>query len=102
MMQDRRGPNRANIGPFRLWGILHFIADAIKMISKEDFIPGRVHRGLYALAPILALAPVLAAVSIIPFGPTIFPGRPLVSIDPRALRPRGGDRIVRTDRPTSA
>jgi len=74
MMQDRRGPNRANLGPFRLWGILHFIADAIKMISKEDFIPGRVHRTLYALAPILALAPVLAAVSLIPFGPTIYPG----------------------------
>jgi NADH-quinone oxidoreductase subunit H len=74
MMQDRRGPNRANIGPFRLWGILHFIADALKMISKEDFIPGRVHRTLYALAPILALAPVLAAICLIPFGPTIFEG----------------------------
>jgi NADH-quinone oxidoreductase subunit H len=75
MMQDRRGPNRANIGPIKLWGILHFVADALKMISKEDFIPGRVHRTLYALAPILALAPVLAAVCLIPFGPTIYPER---------------------------
>ena len=54
MMQDRLGPNRANIGRFRAWGILHFIADAIKMISKEDFVPKHVHKGLYSLAPILA------------------------------------------------
>src|SRR5438045_4479485 len=73
MMQDRLGPNRANIGPVKLKGILHFVADALKMISKEDFIPGSVHRGLFALAPILALAPVLIAFAIIPFGPTIYP-----------------------------
>jgi NADH-quinone oxidoreductase subunit H len=73
MMQDRLGPNRANIGPFRLWGILHFVADALKMISKEDFVPEKAHRVLFSLAPILALAPVLVAFAIIPFGPTIYP-----------------------------
>src|SRR4051812_1265532 len=73
MMQDRLGPNRANIGPIKLKGILHFVADALKMIFKEDFIPANVHRGLFALAPILSLAPVLIAFAIIPFGPTIFP-----------------------------
>src|SRR5262245_35166723 len=73
MMQDRLGPNRANIGPIRLKGILHFVADALKMIFKEDFIPANVHKGLFALAPILALAPVLIAFCIIPFGPTIYP-----------------------------
>jgi NADH-quinone oxidoreductase subunit H len=73
MMQDRLGPNRANIGPIKLKGILHFVADALKMIFKEDFIPANVHRGLFALAPILALAPVLIAFAIIPFGPTIYP-----------------------------
>jgi NADH-quinone oxidoreductase subunit H len=73
MMQDRLGPNRANIGPIKLKGILHFVADALKMIFKEDFIPASVHRGLFALAPILALAPVLVAFAIIPFGPTIYP-----------------------------
>src|SRR6476659_2518876 len=73
MMQDRLGPNRANIGPIRLKGILHFVADALKMISKEDFIPANVHKGLFALAPILALAPVFIAFAIIPFGPEIFP-----------------------------
>lgn len=71
MMQDRLGPNRAQIGPFRIWGILHFVADAMKMIGKEDFVPGRAHRGLFGLAPILALAPVLIACAIIPFGPNV-------------------------------
>src|SRR5262249_33389920 len=73
MMQDRLGPNRANIGPIRLKGILHFVADALKMIFKEDFVPANVHKGLFALAPILALAPVLIAFAIIPFGPTVYP-----------------------------
>src|SRR3954469_24503620 len=73
MMQDRLRPPRANIGRIRLKGILHFVADALKMIFKEDFIPANVHKGLFALAPILALAPVLIAFAIIPFGPTIYP-----------------------------
>src|SRR3954465_13752214 len=85
MMQDRLGPNRANIGPIKLKGILHFVADAIKMISKEDFIPGNVHRGLFALAPILALAPVFIAFAIIPFGPTIFPHVFTHTLDPFQL-----------------
>src|SRR5690349_16484747 len=72
-MLDRLGPNRANIGPIRLKGILHFVADALKMIFKEDFVPANVHKGLFTLAPILALAPVLIAFCIIPFGPTIYP-----------------------------
>jgi len=73
MMQDRLGPNRANIGPIKLWGILHFVADAIKMIFKEDFIPEKAHKGLFILAPILSLAPVFIAFAVIPFGPTIYP-----------------------------
>ncbi|MBP9085641.1 MAG: NADH-quinone oxidoreductase subunit H [Kofleriaceae bacterium] len=82
MMQDRLGPNRANIGPIKIKGILHFIADAVKMIFKEDFIPANVHKGLFALAPILALAPVLVAFAIIPFGPTIYPHAMGATMDP--------------------
>src|SRR4051812_24015189 len=51
MMQGRLGPNRANIGPVKLKGVLHFVADALKMIFKEDFSPANVHKGLFALAP---------------------------------------------------
>lgn len=82
MMQDRLGPNRANIGPIKLKGILHFVADALKMIFKEDFVPANVHKGLFALAPILALAPVLIAFAIIPFGPTIYPHALTQTFDP--------------------
>ena len=97
MMQDRLGPNRANIGPIKLKGILHFVADALKMIFKEDFVPANVHKGLFALAPILALAPVLIAFCIIPFGPTIYPhvlGHGIwTHVDPVALAnsPNAGD-----------
>lgn len=86
MMQDRLGPNRANIGPIRLWGILHFVADALKMIGKEDVVPAKAHKQLFSLAPILALAPVLVAVSIIPFGPTIYPDYLFTVINPADLQ----------------
>src|ERR1041384_8464158 len=66
MLQDRLGPNRANIGSFRAWGIIHFIADALKMLFKEDFVPAKANRPLYTLAPVLALAPVLIVFAIIP------------------------------------
>jgi len=85
MMQDRLGPNRANIGPIKLKGILHFVADAVKMIFKEDFIPANVHKGLYALAPILAIAPVFIAFAIIPFGPTVYPHSFWQTLDPTLL-----------------
>ncbi len=85
MMQDRLGPNRANIGPIKLKGILHFVADALKMIFKEDFVPANVHKGLFALAPILALAPVLIAFCIIPFGPEVFPHAVTKTLDPTLL-----------------
>ncbi len=68
MMQDRLGPNRANIGRFRFWGILHFVADAVKMIFKEDFVPPQADKLLFALAPVLAVAPVFIASAIVPFG----------------------------------
>ncbi len=75
MMQDRVGPNRATVQlgslKLRLWGIPHFVADAIKMLFKEDFIPKRAHRALYTLAPLFAVAPALIVFAIIPFGDAI-------------------------------
>ena len=93
MMQDRLGPNRANIGPIKLKGILHFVADALKMIFKEDFIPANVHKGLFALAPILALAPVLIAFAIIPFGPTIYPHSLTETFDPYLFATQPGNEL---------
>lgn len=71
MMQDRLGPVRANIGKLRLKGLLHPLADALKLVVKEDFNPPHANRGLYVLAPILALVPALLTFAVIPFGPPI-------------------------------
>lgn len=68
MMQDRLGPNRANIGPFRIFGITHFLADALKFMAKEDFVPPKAHKFLFMWAPIMAMAPALIVSAIVPFG----------------------------------
>jgi NADH-quinone oxidoreductase subunit H len=75
MMQDRIGPNRAAIGGIRAWGITHFIADAIKMIMKEDFVPAKANKVLFALAPIMAIVPVFVTFAIVPFGGDICVGQ---------------------------
>lgn len=84
MMQDRLGPNRANIGPFRFWGIPHFLADALKMLFKEDFMPTGAHKALFLLAPMLAMAPAIIVFAIIPFGPTIHFESLTTVLDPNA------------------
>jgi NADH-quinone oxidoreductase subunit H len=84
MMQDRVGPNRANIGRFTFWGLPHFVADALKMIFKEDFVPPQANKFLFALAPMLAIAPVLIASAIIPFGAPLCLGRMTEAVAPGA------------------
>ncbi len=75
-MQDRLGPNR--VGPL---GVLQGIADAAKFIFKEDIEPATSDRGLYLLAPVLALVPCLTAYVVIPFGPQIeVAGRSMASV----------------------
>ena len=68
LMQDRIGPNRAAVCGLTLGGLFHPVADAIKMIFKEDFVPGRAEKLLFTLAPLFALVPVLALFAVIPFG----------------------------------
>jgi NADH-quinone oxidoreductase subunit H len=65
-MQDRIGPNR--VGPF---GLFQAIADVVKFIFKEDVTPSGVDRGLYLLAPVLALVPSMTTFLVIPFGPQV-------------------------------
>ncbi len=52
----------------RLAGTLHAIADTIKMVWKEDFIPPKGDKILHGLAPILSVFPVLVTCAVIPFG----------------------------------
>jgi NADH-quinone oxidoreductase subunit H len=82
MMQDRLGPNRANIGPFKAWGITHFVADALKFMGKEDFTPSKAHKFLFGLAPILAMAPALIVSAIVPFGAPLCWGHLLDKMGP--------------------
>jgi len=65
-IQNRWGPTR--VGPF---GLLQPLADGIKFILKEDMIPDNVHRGLFILAPALALTMSLISIAVIPFGEEI-------------------------------
>jgi NADH-quinone oxidoreductase subunit H len=67
--QDRLGPNRANIGPYRVLGLLHPVADGLKMISKEDFLPRHGDLLLHAVAPVMAIFAAFAVWAVIPFGP---------------------------------
>jgi NADH-quinone oxidoreductase subunit H len=68
ILQDRLGPSRANIWKLRFWGMLHPVADGLKMAFKEDFIPARADRFLHAVAPFFAIFPPLLVFSLIPFG----------------------------------
>ncbi len=70
-MQDRVGPNRANLGPVRFGGLPHFLADALKMLFKEDFIPETANRFLFGLAPALVFAPALALFAVVPVAPPV-------------------------------
>lgn len=70
-MQDRRGPNRVGI-PFtniRIFGLGQGLADAMKFLLKEQFVPASVNKLYFNLAPILAMVPALVTVSVIPFAP---------------------------------
>ena len=68
LMQDRIGANRADILGFTALGLFHIIADALKMFTKEDFIPDGANKFLHTISPIIALVPALLTFAVVPFG----------------------------------
>src|SRR2546425_3114924 len=64
--QSRLGPMR--VGPY---GVLQPVADAIKLMIKEDITPVRADRWVFTAAPIISMVPALIVYAVIPFGPEI-------------------------------
>jgi NADH-quinone oxidoreductase subunit H len=65
-MQARIGPNRAG------WkGILQPIADALKLIFKEDLIPDKADKIIFVLAPVITVIPALIITAVVPWGPDV-------------------------------
>ena len=62
-LQIRYGPNRA--GPF---GVLQWVADAVKLITKEYVVPAAADRWLFIAAPLFTFVPAVMVYALIPFG----------------------------------
>ena len=64
--QSRLGPMR--VGPY---GVLQPVADAIKLMIKEDITPARCDKWVFTAAPIISMVPALIVYAVIPFGPIV-------------------------------
>jgi NADH-quinone oxidoreductase subunit H len=65
-MQDRPGPNR--VWPY---GLLQALADAIKMLTKEDVTPRNADRALHMLGALIVAVPALLVYAVLPWGPNV-------------------------------
>jgi NADH-quinone oxidoreductase subunit H len=71
LIADRIGANRAAILGIKLWGLINSLADALKLVFKEDFLPPKSLRFLHAISPVFAMFPVFVTFAVLPFGPPI-------------------------------
>jgi NADH-quinone oxidoreductase subunit H len=65
--QDRLGPNR--VGPF---GLAQVIADALKLLFKEDWIPPFSDKPVFVMAPGILMITILLTFAVLPFGPNFY------------------------------
>ena len=72
-IQGRLGPNRA--GPA---GLFQPLADAIKMIFKEQIIPSQAKKAIYLVAPVISVVVALSAFAVVPIGNSWIDGKPSV------------------------
>ena len=67
-MQDRSGPNRCNIGPFRLGGLIQSFADMLKLVFKEDFTATHIkYKFFFTIAPVIVFFCSFLTFAVIPF-----------------------------------
>ncbi len=80
VMQDRIGANRASIFGFKALGLFHAIADVLKMLSKEEFIPNGANKFLFNLAPYLSVCFALVGFAAIPIGNQLIIGDKVIEL----------------------
>ena len=81
LIQDRIGANRASILGFAGLGLVNtLIADPLKFLTKEDFVPPAGDKLLHTLAPCMALFPALVTFAVIPFGDVITIGERMINL----------------------
>jgi NADH-quinone oxidoreductase subunit H len=81
LIQDRIGANRASIFGFAGLGLVNtLIADPLKFLTKEDFIPPAGDKFLHTLAPCMALFTALVAFAVIPFGDVLYIGERAINL----------------------
>jgi NADH-quinone oxidoreductase subunit H len=66
LWQDRYGPNR--VGPF---GLMQVMADMVKILFKEDWIPPFADRPVFVIAPAVVVVTTLMSFAVVPFAPSI-------------------------------
>lgn len=73
--QDRSGPNRCHVMGFRAGGLIQNLADAVKLITKEDVVPGHIkHKAYFILAPTVVYITASLSFTVIPFADTLVLG----------------------------
>ena len=81
LIQDRIGANRASIFGFAGLGLVNtMIADPLKFLTKEDFIPPTGDKFLHTLAPCMALFTALVTFAVIPFGDVLVIGGRMINL----------------------
>jgi NADH-quinone oxidoreductase subunit H len=79
-IQDRPGPNRADILGIRAGGLVHTLNDVVKLIMKEDIVPDHVEKGYWAAAPVISMTIALCTFAVVPFGDSLL-GENLIVAD---------------------
>ena len=71
LIQDRIGPNRANLGNMKVKGIFHIVADAIKLMFKEDSVTKNTNQFLFSIAPCFNFIAAFSIFALIPIAGSI-------------------------------